>query len=45
MIALLVCSYELKQVPKSLRGNEGIDCLTHKPKKCYLILEDAFKKA
>lgn len=44
MVVLLLWSYKLKQVPGSLSGYEGIDGLTHKPQKCYLILEEISTK-
>lgn len=40
MVVLLLWSYELKQVPESLGGYEAVDALTHKPKNCYVVLEE-----
>lgn len=40
MIVLLIWSFELKQVPEGLGGYEAVDVLTHKPRKCYLRLEE-----
>ncbi|KAI0124990.1 cytochrome P450 [Xylariales sp. AK1849] len=38
-IAVLLWTYDLQLVPEALRGHEAFDSLTHKPKKCYLILK------
>ncbi|KKY33983.1 putative cytochrome p450 [Diaporthe ampelina] len=42
-IALLVCAFDLETVPEKLRGFEAFDCLTHKPKQCYVVLKEAEK--
>lgn len=40
LLVLLVWSFELQQVPEGLRGYEAVDVLTHKPRKCYLRVEE-----
>lgn len=42
-IALLVWTFDLELVPEKLRGFEAFDSLTHKPKKCYVILKEVDK--
>ena len=43
LISVLVWTYELLPVPEKLRGHEAFDSLTHKPKKCFVILKEAGK--
>ncbi|PSR83768.1 cytochrome P450 [Coniella lustricola] len=40
LVVLLVWMYELVQVPEGLGGNAAFDSLTHKPKNCYLVLQE-----
>ncbi|KAK7977179.1 hypothetical protein PG988_004669 [Apiospora saccharicola] len=40
LIVVLLWSFELQAVPEGLRGYEAFDSLTHKPKKCYAILQE-----
>lgn len=40
LIMIMIWIYELVQVPENLRGYEAFDSLTHKPKKCYVLLEE-----
>ncbi|KAI7774563.1 cytochrome p450 [Diaporthe eres] len=42
-VALMLWSFDLEVVPEKLRGFEAFDSLTHKPKKCYVVLKEAGK--
>ena len=43
LITVLMWTYELQLVPEKLRGHEAFDSLTHKPKKCFLLLKETGK--
>lgn len=43
LITIMIWTYELQLVSKKWRGQEAFDSLTHKPKKCYLLLKEAEK--